>query len=106
MKRPLPAKPHTTEIPFFDTIVTIANERVVTADDFKPFVGRSNWLSFDRSEPLGADCEPFCAGIVYGFRLLGTLAHMNIVTIDIDCGDRIRRMQMTPDELAIRMEDS
>ena len=91
------------ETPFFDTIVTIANERPVMAADFAQFVGRENWLSFERAEPLGADCESFCSGIVYKFTLI------DANTVENMCGVKIEDvgvMWMDADELAIRIEES
>jgi len=95
----------------FNEIVAIANERVVTAADFKPFDGQYNWLAFEKAEELGkaADVpdEPWLSGVVYRFRILGVLVHMNKVTIDIDLGIAgMKRVQMDPDELALRMDES
>jgi hypothetical protein len=94
--------------PFFERIVTIANMGVVTAADFVPFLGRDNWLSFNRAEDLGADCESFCSGIVYGFKLVECNVRDNTVTIALEMGEGEPRrlLSMTADELAIRMEDS
>lgn len=97
---------------FFETIITIANERPLKADDFEPFTGQCNWLSFERSEEHGDVSSypdaPFLSGVVYRFRLEGVAAfgdNMVAITLFHEDGDE-ERMTMDADELAIRMDES
>ena len=100
------------EIPFFDTIVEIANERVVTAADFVPFVGRENWLTIDNEYVPAEARDPhekllamsgILVGYVYGFTLIDANTTENMCGINID---GLGVVWMDADELAIRMEDS
>lgn len=93
---------------FFTTIVELAHERPITAADFTPFIGCDNWLSFDRSEPLGkCDDEPWVTGVIYKFRLIEALKLSNKVHIKVQHADDMwESMTMDADELAIRMDES
>lgn len=113
---------------FFTTIVELAHERPLTAADFVQFIGRENWLSFEKAEPLGnCDAYPDAAmlsGVVYKFRLLGAYPVpckvpygyktyglkpgmvMVALTMPNDDPDNETYMAMDADELAIRMDES
>src|SRR4051812_29596699 len=54
---------------FWATMAVLVHCGPVSGADFAPFVGERNWLVFDRAEALGAECEEWCSGIVYGFRV-------------------------------------
>src|SRR4051812_46184483 len=54
---------------FWATMAVLVHCGPVSGADFAPFVGQSNWLVFERGEALGAECEEWCSGIVYGFRV-------------------------------------
>ena len=94
---------------FFTTIVDAAHEGVVTTDDFEPFVGRENWLSFDRAEYRGeSDCEPWVTGVIWKFRLDGIAAFAdNTLVLTLFHSDNDEEViLMDADELAIRMDES
>ena len=99
---------------FFNTIVAAANERVVTAADFTPFVGAKNWLTIDsddmpmsfwaRNMDVGIRCDAVCE-----FTLRRVWTDSNTVEILAKIDDLVpdgTLMHLPADELAIRMEDS
>lgn len=87
---------------FFTTIVELSHERVITSDDFKPFIGESNWLAFGKGEELGKDCDDFCSGVVWEFRLVAVTPDDKLIVALTDGP----HMVMDADELAIRMDES
>lgn len=93
---------------FFTTIVDIAHERVVTAADFEPFIGQENWLAFSRGEERGSDCDEFCSGVVWNFRLDGIAAFGDnkVVITLLHPDEDIEVLVMDADELAIRIDAS
>lgn len=92
---------------FIGTIVHIANERVVTAEDFEPFVGRHNWLTIDADDmPVKWDLP---GDRVCKFTLRRIFPEKNAVEILVNLDDLVpggTAMYLDADELAIRMEDS
>jgi hypothetical protein len=95
----------------FTEIVAIANERPVTLDDWEPFVGQTNHLSFEKSEPRGdvsgyPDAD-ILSGVVWEFRVVNVLPLCGKVAITVKHEDGWNEpIHMDPDELAIRMEES
>ena len=100
------------EVPFWETISALTYERVVTGEDFAPFVGSVNWLSYDAAEDKGIlarEGEPMCSGVIWKFRLLSVGAadgHVMIALYNDADGKDVEVIRMAADELAIRMEDS
>lgn len=96
----------------FNEIVALMNERVITAADWRSFIGQTNWLTFERAEPLGASVlvgEPsYVTGAVYEFKLTRIFTDTNKVRINVALSgdDHFISMLIDADELAIRMEDS
>lgn len=92
---------------FFDTIVTIAHDRPVTADDFQPFVGRQNWLLMDGDDfPLDS---PFRNGGAVCEFTLRDVFFPNVVAILVKIDPLVpdgTLYHIPADELAIRMDAS
>jgi hypothetical protein len=89
---------------FYDRIIAAANEGVVTAAHFAPFVGVENWLLVDAKDlpktgdPEADQCDGLCA-----FKVRRIFWQQNFVEIVLtDLGDIA--MHLPADELAIRME--
>ena len=96
---------------FFNTIIRKAHERVVTADDFRDFVGCHNWLLMEfenmsqsyRNHPMHPKCD-----VVTGFTLKRVFDNGNVEII-VDIGEPYHGgtvMHIPADELAIRMDAS
>lgn len=93
---------------FCDHIISIANFRVVTAADFKPFIGQSQWLTIDANDlPMVDGIEAVDA--ICKFTVDYIDIKRDTVAILVNMGDKrqsVVRLSLPADELAIRMEDA
>lgn len=101
----------------YEHITAIANERVVTGDDFRPLIGQSNWLTMDADDiPANQRCDRenllAMSGIDVGYVCSFTVKAVtpdDSVLIAVNIDDLVpggTHMWMDADELAIRIEDA
>jgi len=95
-------------------IIAIANKRLVTANDFEPYIGCHNWLTMDN------DSLPEQDRVQVGNLTMDSVCEFSIrrVFLDNGAGGTVEILYYTnshpggiayhlsADELAIRMEDS
>lgn len=99
---------------FYNRIITVANMGVVTAADFVPFIGQTEFLTLERSDMSvhwqRTNPDKFnCGGVVTKFTVRRVFADSNVVEIMADIGEPFHAgtlMHLNADELAIRMEDA
>lgn len=94
----------------YGTIEAIANERVVTADDFVTFVGLSNWLVIDAEDLPREDrnADNFAEDAVCKFtirRVFVEAGKVEVIYFTRSHPEGIA-MHLDADELAIRIEAS
>lgn len=89
---------------FYDHIIAAANEGVVTAAHFTPFIGVENWLLVDADDlPKTGDPEADQSDGICAFKVRRIFYLKNVVEIALtDMNDMA--MRLPADELAIRME--
>lgn len=101
----------------FETIIRIAHERPVTADDFQPFVHCRNWMLYGEDNPDDATYvydeaiyEFYLVRILNGNKVAILIPHPHATAIELRAFNDDPRtgvlMHLDADELAIRMDAS